>query len=400
MASTPRIDRYRSIITTDAIRNWMSNYLKNPVILLWHNSDKPIWTMTDHKVDNSWLHITAKLVRNVDSVFENIRDWITKGFSIGFIPLDRVYKTKDWVPLQSLTSEELDNLDYNDVIREITEIDLVEISVCNTPANADALFTMARAIKAFFEEQEKRSFWLMWMMTRDTDNADKAEDKTDTAEQTETQEDQENTEDEEADDEDNEDDENDEDETEDTAEVTKCDNWKLSDEDFKAVEDDEDEDEDEEDDTDDEQDTEDTDEEEQATQDQSNSDDNSGQEVESAGESPAEVAKADDESPQEQAEQRNFNVNEVIALRKVIDDVIDTLSVLSEEISTLKTDNVELRTQNADLINRLSNMPMYRWLKTLWWLWTNKKNSEWSTIITTLKQAKRDAWVGWDEDDD
>jgi phage head maturation protease len=43
-------------------------------------------------------------------------------------------------------------------VRKITEIDLVELSVVNTPANADALFTMARAIKLFFEQQEKRSF--------------------------------------------------------------------------------------------------------------------------------------------------------------------------------------------------------------------------------------------------
>jgi phage head maturation protease len=57
-----------------------------------------------------------------------------------------------------LTAEELDALDYNDVVRKITEIDLVELSVVNTPANADALFTMARAIKLFFEQQEKRSF--------------------------------------------------------------------------------------------------------------------------------------------------------------------------------------------------------------------------------------------------
>lgn len=157
MASTPEIDRYNSIITVDWIRWGMDNYIANPVILLGHNSDKAIWTMIEHKVDNTGLFITAKLTMNLDNVFQAIKEGITKGFSIGFYPLSRSYETKDWTPLAALTQEQLDQLDYNDIIRKITKLDLVEISVVNIPANPSALFTMQKAVKLFFESIEKRS---------------------------------------------------------------------------------------------------------------------------------------------------------------------------------------------------------------------------------------------------
>jgi hypothetical protein len=50
MASTPQIDRYNSIVTVDAIRNGMSNYLKNPLILLKHDMDKELGLMVDHSI--------------------------------------------------------------------------------------------------------------------------------------------------------------------------------------------------------------------------------------------------------------------------------------------------------------------------------------------------------------
>jgi hypothetical protein len=38
-------------------------------------------------------------------------------------------------------------------IREITEVDLVEISVVSTPANPSSLFTLAKSVKEFFDNQ-------------------------------------------------------------------------------------------------------------------------------------------------------------------------------------------------------------------------------------------------------
>ena len=414
-ASTPKLDRYRSIITTDAIRNWMWNYVKNPVVLLWHNPDKPIWTTIEHSVDNTWLNVTVKLVRNTDNVFENIRDWITKWFSIWFIPLNRVYETKDWRPLQSLTSDELDELNYDDIIRKITEIDMVELSVVNTPANADALFTMARAVKLFFETQEKRAFWLMWMATRSSDNTDENQDETAKQADTEENKDEDETTDDNEETDDKEDvktDENweDDDEDEDKEPEKSIGKQKLTDDDFKAVEDDEDEDDDDNEEWDDDTDDEDSDEDdewdeeqedeaEQKTDDQENSDNTQGNEVENAGETPADADKATDWSPKWEPEQRSFvSITEFMSLRNVLNALVDTVSEMWDEMQTLRTDNVELRTQNADLINKLSNMPANKWFRTIWGL--EKKKTQWTTIITTLKQAKREAWAWSDEDDD
>ena len=184
----------------------------------------------------------------------------------------------------------------------------------------------------------------------------------------------------------------------------------MTDEDFKAVEDDEDEDDDDNEEWDDDTDDEDSDEDdewdeeqedeaEQKTDDQENSDNTQGNEVENAGETPADADKATDWSPKWEPEQRSFvSITEFMSLRNVLNALVDTVSEMWDEMQTLRTDNVELRTQNADLINKLSNMPANKWFRTIWGL--EKKKTQWTTIITTLKQAKREAWAWSDEDDD
>lgn len=174
MASTPEIDRYNSIITPDSIRNGMENYLKIPVILLWHNSNKPIGSMIDHRADNLGLYIQAKLTQDIDNIFQSIRDGVTKGFSIGFYPLERSYEDKNWVLISALTQEQLDQLDYNDIIRKITKIELVEISVVSIPANPSAMFTLSKAVRKFFDNYEKRSV-IQWLSTRQVDEVEVVE---------------------------------------------------------------------------------------------------------------------------------------------------------------------------------------------------------------------------------
>ena len=278
---------------------------------------------------------------------------------------------------------------------------MVELSVVNTPANADALFTMARAVKLFFETQEKRNFGLMWMMTRSDDNT--AEENTETAVQAETEEEtkEDETTDNNEDTEEKEDvktDENWDDEDDDTDEEPEkpVGNQKLTDDDFTAVEDDEDEDDE---DSEDEDTDEDEELEEETKEDQEKSDNNSGDEVEKAGESPVDAEKADDENPQKEPEQRSFvSITDFMSLRNVLNELVETVSEMWAELNTLRTDNVELREQNADLINKLSSMPANKWFRTIWGL--EKKKAQWTTIITTLKQAKREAWAWSDEDDD
>lgn len=329
MASTPKIDRYKSIITVDAIRNGMWNYLKNSVILLWHNSEKAIWTMIEHFISNDWLDITAKLTRNIDWVFESIRDWITKGFSIWFVPLARTYKTKDWRPLQTLTNEELDKLDYSkDIVREINEIDLVEISVVNTPANPDALFTLSRAITDFFDTNEKRSFIYAIRWDAETETTEVKTDEENAVEEANTDE-----------------------ETNEEVETENTDSQELS----EGKED-------------------------------KDTDDSDG--VEKAVESTAEAVTADDEAHKAESEVVENEIEERVApssSNEFVNNVIETLEILSVRMWKLEDENRTLK-------NKLENIPVTRWLKVVSWKSVGSDQNQWETIVDAMKQAKENAY--------
>lgn len=157
-ASTPDIDRYNSIIETDGFNEWLKNYLTNPIILLGHNDSKPIGNMAEYSLDNSGLWIRALLTKDTDGVFSDIKEGRTKGFSIGFVPLAWYYKDKvSGKNLKDMTEAEYNNVNYNDIVRVINKIDLVEISVVNIPANPNALFTISKSVRAFFDAIETRN---------------------------------------------------------------------------------------------------------------------------------------------------------------------------------------------------------------------------------------------------
>jgi len=48
--------------------------MKNPVILLSHDSERVLGTMVDQKVDEKGWWIKAELKYNIDNVFEQILD--------------------------------------------------------------------------------------------------------------------------------------------------------------------------------------------------------------------------------------------------------------------------------------------------------------------------------------
>jgi len=133
-ASTPDIDRYNDIVNPKSFNNAIEGYMKNPVILLQHNWDKPIWKATDYTLTRRWLEVKVELTNDIDNTFKLIQDWVLKGFSIWFIPKKWEYKTQDQLE-----------------IREITDLDLVEISVVSTPANQNSLFTLTKSVKNFFD---------------------------------------------------------------------------------------------------------------------------------------------------------------------------------------------------------------------------------------------------------
>lgn len=132
-ASTPDVDRRNDVVLPWAFDNSIKTYMENPVVLLQHDEDKWIWKTIDYALSNDWLEIEAEISNDIDNVFKWISDWILKGFSIWYI-------AKKWSYF----------VDEDKEIRQLEELDLVEISVVSVPANPSSLFTLQKSLKKFF----------------------------------------------------------------------------------------------------------------------------------------------------------------------------------------------------------------------------------------------------------
>lgn len=137
-ASTPDLDRYDDIVQPTAFAEAMTTYMKNPVVLLGHDSDKPIGTVTEYNLSTSGLEVTVEVVNNIDDCMEKIQNKTLRGFSIGWRCLDCIYKEEG-----------------NKYIREVTKLDLAEISVVAVPANPSTLFTLSKSLKKMFDERKE-----------------------------------------------------------------------------------------------------------------------------------------------------------------------------------------------------------------------------------------------------
>lgn len=137
-ASTPDLDRYDDIVQPTAFAEAMTTYMKNPVVLLGHDSDKPIGTVTEYNLSTSGLEVTVEVVNNIDDCMEKIQNKTLRGFSIGWRCLDCIYKEEG-----------------SKYIREVTKLDLAEISVVAVPANPATLFTLSKSLKKMFDERKE-----------------------------------------------------------------------------------------------------------------------------------------------------------------------------------------------------------------------------------------------------
>jgi HK97 family phage prohead protease len=140
-ANTTTKDRMGDVILEEAwTKGGLDNYLKNPVILAYHDHKKPIGAMVEYGVNNNGLHITAKISKVANDVYDLVKSGVLKAFSVGFRLKDADYDT---------TTD----------IFVIKDLELHEISVVSVPANADSLFSVQ---KSFDNEEEfiefKKSF--------------------------------------------------------------------------------------------------------------------------------------------------------------------------------------------------------------------------------------------------
>lgn len=136
-ANTVAKDRVGDVIEASAwTKGGMDDYLKNPIILGYHDRRNPIGKMVDYQVDAYGLEITAQISKTAGNIYDLIKEGILKAFSVGI-------RVKD--------------ADYNSEteIYVIKDLELHEVSVVSIPANQDSLFEIS---KCFDSEKDYDDF--------------------------------------------------------------------------------------------------------------------------------------------------------------------------------------------------------------------------------------------------
>lgn len=128
-ANTVTKDRAGDIIPKTAWESAtaMANYMKNPIILAYHDHTQPIGTMTEFNVTDFGLEITAKISKGAGRVGDLIKDGVLRTFSVGFAIKDADYDAKTDTYF-------------------ITDVELHEVSVVSVPCNQDSTFSVAKSM--------------------------------------------------------------------------------------------------------------------------------------------------------------------------------------------------------------------------------------------------------------
>ena len=138
-ASTKDKDRWWDVVEPKAFASALERYMTNPIVLLQHKTDKPIWIVEKADIDDNWLWIKAKISQNTDWVVDLIKNWVLRAFSIW-------YSIKDY----ETDVRELADWTY-DMTNIIKDLELYEISVVSIPMNPYAL---SKSVQDMFEVEE------------------------------------------------------------------------------------------------------------------------------------------------------------------------------------------------------------------------------------------------------
>ena len=139
-ASTNDVDRQGDVVPPSVWEKGIANYLKNPVILAYHDHSEPVGRMVEHKVDAKGLWIKARISKAAEEVYNLVKDGVLTAFSIGFRIVDAEYNAAAELFV-------------------VKELELHEISVVSVPANQNTLFSLS---KAFDDADEFKSFKLQF----------------------------------------------------------------------------------------------------------------------------------------------------------------------------------------------------------------------------------------------
>ena len=145
-ASTVDVDRHGDIVPASVWEKGVDNYLKNPVILAYHNHSEPVGRMIEHRVDAKGLWIKARISKAAGDVYNLVKDGVLTAFSIGFRIADA---------------------EYNSALElfVVKELELHEISIVSVPANQNTLFSLS---KAFDTAEEFKSFKMQFANPSDS----------------------------------------------------------------------------------------------------------------------------------------------------------------------------------------------------------------------------------------
>lgn len=135
-ASVNAPDRAGDVVPSSVWETGMVNYLKNPIVLAYHDHDDPVGRVVEHKVDTTGLWVKARISAAATEVFNLIKDNVLTAFSVAFRVLDAEYN--------SITE-----------LFVIKELELIEISVVSVPCNQDTLFSLS---KSFSDDEEYKLF--------------------------------------------------------------------------------------------------------------------------------------------------------------------------------------------------------------------------------------------------
>jgi uncharacterized protein len=125
-ASTVDIDRTRDVVLPTAFSKFLEQYMTNPIILLQHDSDKPIGSIVEATIDDTGLYVKGIVKSDKENIFQDLRTGVIKTMSFG-------YRVNDY----DLAEAEQEGKRI--VTAVIKELELFEISLVSVPMNPNAM---------------------------------------------------------------------------------------------------------------------------------------------------------------------------------------------------------------------------------------------------------------------
>jgi len=170
-ASTPDIDRYKDIVEPAAFENALTLFMKNPSLLRSHDPDRPAGHVLEARVTSKGLWVRALVTE--EETKKDVLENRFRAFSIGYIPLMSTLQHEDGTPFNA----EVDSPWDVDMVRVIKKLDLVEISIVSTPANGNALFTIAKSVKEYFNQLVTKSMLIKKEVGDELETPEKTEEE-------------------------------------------------------------------------------------------------------------------------------------------------------------------------------------------------------------------------------